>query len=101
MKMFAMGCVGLCVVVAPSAHGADAAAGKRLARLRCAACYIVAPDRRDEIADASPFVAIGRKFDFNHDSLVIALGRPHRKMNFTLGRRDSENIAAYISTLAK
>jgi mono/diheme cytochrome c family protein len=101
MKMFAMGCVGLCLIMASSAHGADAAAGQRLAQLRCAACHIVAPGGRNEVADAPPFVAIGRKFDFNYDALVLALGGPHRKMNFTLRRRDSEDVAAYIGTLAR
>jgi len=44
---------------------------------------------------------IGRKFDFNSDSLIVALMGPHAKMNFSLRGRDADDIAAYIVTLAR
>jgi mono/diheme cytochrome c family protein len=101
MKAFALCGAGLYLAAAYSAHAADAEAGKLLAQQRCAACHIVAPDGRNEVADAPPFVVIGRKFGFDYDSIVIALIGPHRKMNFSLRRRDAEDIAAYIGTLAQ
>lgn len=100
MKAFAICCAGLYVIVAP-AYGADVGAGQRLAQLRCAACHIVERSSRDEVADAPPFVAIGQKFDFNYDSLVLALLGPHRKMNFSLTKRDADDVAAYIAALAR
>jgi cytochrome c2 len=84
-----------------SSWGADAEAGQRLAQLRCAACHIVPPSRREELADAPPFEMIGRKFGFDFDMLVSNLMGPHAKMNFSLGRSDAENIAASIGTLAR
>jgi mono/diheme cytochrome c family protein len=101
MKAFAIYCTGLYLAAATGAHAADAEAGKRLAQLRCAACHVVAPGGSNEVADAPPFVAIGRKFDFNYDAIVVALMGPHSKMNFSVRRRDAEDVAAYIGTLVK
>jgi mono/diheme cytochrome c family protein len=100
MKSLA-GCAVLYLLAVSGACGADADAGRRLAQLRCAACHIVDHSERNEIADAPPFVAIGRKFDFNADSLIVALRGPHAKMNFSLAGRDADDIAAYIVTLAR
>ncbi len=100
MKLFAICCANL-YVVATGAHAADADAGRRLAQLRCAACHIVEPSRRDEVAEAPPFAVIGKKFDFNYDSLVFALTGPHAKMNFSLPKREADDVAAYIVTLAR
>jgi len=88
-------------LMASSALGADAEAGRRLAQIRCAACHIVAPNQSDEVAEAPPFVVIGRKFGFNSDALVFALVGPHAKMNFGLSRREADDVAAYIGTLAR
>jgi len=101
MKIFALCCAGLCLAAVSGAHATDVEAGKLLAHQRCAACHIVAPDGRNEVGDAPPFVVIGRKFDFNYDSIVLALMGPHRKMNFSLRRSDAEDIAAYIGTLGR
>jgi mono/diheme cytochrome c family protein len=101
MKMKLLGsCVALCLL-ASDACGGDANAGRRLAQLRCAVCHIVDQSQRNEIADAPPFAMIGRKFDFNSDSLIVALMGPHAKMNFSLRGRDADDIAAYIVTLAR
>ncbi len=100
MKLFT-GFAALYLLADSSACGADADAGRRLAQLRCAACHVVDQSQRNEIADAPPFAAIGRKFDFNADSLVAALTGPHAKMNFSVRGRDAEDIAAYIVTFAR
>jgi mono/diheme cytochrome c family protein len=103
MKLVAM-YLSSCLVlplVTSGACGADAKSGQRLAQLRCAACHIVAPSPRDEIAEAPPFVMIGRKFGFNPDALVFALVGPHAKMNFGLTRPEADDVAAYIGTLAR
>jgi mono/diheme cytochrome c family protein len=102
MKTFVICCASLYLVVASGAHGADAEAGKRLAQLRCAACHTIAVQgQRDEVADAPPFVVIGRKFEFDTASLILALMGPHAKMNFSLRRPDAADIAAYIVTLGR
>jgi mono/diheme cytochrome c family protein len=98
MKLFC--CFGL-FLVSSAASGADAEAGKRLAQLQCAPCHIVAPNQRQELAEAPPFEVIGRKFEFNFDMLVLGLMGPHAKMNFSLRRPEAVDIAAYIGTLAR
>jgi cytochrome c len=93
-------CIAL-VVATSAAFGGDVERGKRLAQLRCAACHIIGPGPRAEVADAPPFEVIGRKWSFNADALVFALVGPHRKMNFGLTRPDADDVAAYIASLAK
>jgi len=92
---------GLSLALLASARGADVQAGNRLAQLTCAACHIVAPNQRQEIAEAPPFEMIARQFATDPDGLVMNLMGPHARMNFGLGRSDAENVAAYIATLAK
>jgi len=101
MKMKKLFCCPVLFLVSVSAFGADADAGRRLAQLQCSPCHIVAPNQRQEIADAPPFEVIGRKFGFDSDMLVFNLVGPHAKMNFSLQRSDAQDVAAYISTLAR
>jgi len=99
-KIALLCCLGL-PLISVSAFGAEAEAGRRLAQMQCAPCHIVMRSQRQEVADAPPFEVIGRKFGFNSDALVVNLMGPHAKMNFSLRRSDAENIAAYISSLAR
>jgi mono/diheme cytochrome c family protein len=101
MKLFVLCCVAGLPVLASAALGGDFEAGKRLAQQRCAVCHVVEPNQRDEVADAPPFEAIGRKFGSDSDMLVFDLISPHAKMNFALGRRDAADIAEYIQSLVK
>ena len=101
MKLTMLFCCAALPLVSASAFGAEAEAGRRLAQLRCSPCHIVAPNQRQEIADAPPFEMIGRKFGFDAAMLIVNLMGPHAKMNFSLGRPDAEDIAAYIGTLAR
>ena len=101
MKVITLLCFLSLSLMSVPAFGGDAEAGGRLAQLRCSPCHIVAPNQRQEIADAPPFEVIGRKFGFDSDVLVFNLMGPHAKMNFSLRRTDAEDIAAYIGTLAR
>jgi mono/diheme cytochrome c family protein len=94
-------CLGIPLVAASSALGADAEAGRRVAQQECAACHIVGPSARQELADSPPFEMIGRKFGFNYDMLVLAILGPHRKMNFSPRRSEAEDLAAYMVTLRR
>ena len=83
------------------AAAADAGNGERIAQSRCAACHIVSvPAELSEVAEAPPFDTIARRFGFNADRLTFFLLEPHRKMNFALTRREADDVAAYMSTLA-
>jgi cytochrome c len=86
---------------APATHAADADNGRRVAERRCVPCHAVAPSARREVADAPPFETIARKFALQPEMLAFAILDPHPRMNVALTRREVEDIAAYINTLAK
>jgi hypothetical protein len=69
--------------------------------MRCVPCHVVVPDQRKEVADAPPFEAIARKLDTGPDVLAFLLLHPHPRMNVMITRREAEDLAAYISTLAR
>ncbi len=87
--------------VAPAALAADADNGKKLAEMRCIPCHAVAPTIRRDVADAPPFETIARKFALQPEMLAFSLLNPHPRMNVALTRREVEDLAAYINTLAK
>ena len=89
------------MLAASGALAADADNGKRLAETRCVTCHIVSPSERRDVTDAPPFEAIARKFASNPDTLAFSIIDPHPRMNVTLTRREAQDIAAYINTLAK
>src|SRR5215510_13032719 len=89
------------ILVASSALAADAENGKRLAETRCVTCHIVAPSPRRDVTDAPPFEIIARKFASNPEALAFAMLDPHPRMNVTMTRREAQDLAAYINTLAK
>jgi mono/diheme cytochrome c family protein len=101
MKRVAGGCFVLCLA-ASSVLAADAESGKRLAQQRCAACHIVTGSpRNDFVAEAPPFLAIGRKYGFDTEAIAFNLVGPHAKMNFALTRPEANDVAAYIQSLAR
>ncbi len=98
--------VYLCVLyplllLTSASFAADAQSGKRLAQARCASCHAIEPNQGTQVADAPPFDLIGRKFGDNPEILAFSLLDPHPRMNMTFTRREAQDIATYISTLAK
>jgi mono/diheme cytochrome c family protein len=89
------------MLAASGAFAADADNGKRLAETRCVTCHIVSPSERRVVTDAPPFEAIARKYAANPDTLAFSIMNPHPRMNVTLTRREAQDVAAYINTLAK
>ena len=89
------------IVAASGALAADADNGRRLAETRCVTCHIVSPSERRVVTDAPPFEAIARTFASNPDTLAFSMMNPHPRMNVTLTRREAQDVAAYINTLAK
>ena len=89
------------MLAASGALAADADNGKRLAETRCATCHIVSPSERRVVTDAPPFEMIARKHAANPDTLAFSIMNPHPRMNVTLTRREAQDVAAYINTLAK
>jgi len=86
---------------AQNAVAADADNGKRLALLHCSSCHIVEPNARRELSNSPPFETIAQKFGNAPELIAFAILSPHPRMNFTPSRRDAQDIAAYIATLAK
>jgi mono/diheme cytochrome c family protein len=101
LRLFRLCLLLTALFVAPAAIAADADNGKRLAEARCVPCHAVAPTTRREVADAPPFEAIARKFAPQPEMLAFSLLNPHPRMNVALTRREVEDIAAYINTLAR
>ena len=89
------------IVAASGALAADADNGRRLAETRCVTCHIVSPSERRVVTDAPPFEAIARKYASNPDTLAFSIIDPHPRMNVTLTRREAQDVAADINTLAK
>jgi mono/diheme cytochrome c family protein len=101
MKRIAAG-VLLGLLGPSSALPADIETGRRLAQQRCAACHIVTGNpRNDLVANAPPFLVIGRKYGFDSEALALNLIGPHANMNFALMRPEAIDVAAYIQSLAR
>ncbi len=101
MRFYRFGLALAASLLAPVALAADADNGKRLAQARCVPCHAVGPEQERQVADAPPFQVIAQKFGANPQLLAFSLLDPHPRMNVALSRREAEDIAAYISTLAK
>jgi mono/diheme cytochrome c family protein len=86
--------------VTQNAIAADADNGKRLAQQHCSPCHIIEPNQRQELADSPPFETIARKFGNSPESIAFAILAPHPRMNVTLSRREAQDLAAYIASLA-
>jgi mono/diheme cytochrome c family protein len=86
---------------AQSALAADADNGRRLAQQHCSPCHVVEPGSRRELANSPPFETIAQKFGNAPELIAFAILSPHPRMNLTPSRRDAQDIAAYIATLAK
>jgi hypothetical protein len=89
------------ILLASASLAADADNGRRLAQAHYMPCHVLVSDQPREVADAPPFEAIARKFALNPEMLAFSLLDPHPKMNLPLTQREAQDIAAYISTLAK
>jgi mono/diheme cytochrome c family protein len=97
--------VGFCLVFSLSASGVlagDIETGRRFVQQRCAGCHIVTGSpRNDVVAEAPPFLVIGRKYGFDAEAIALNLVGPHAKMNFALTRPEANDVAAYIQSLAR
>jgi mono/diheme cytochrome c family protein len=97
----------LVVAVAAAINGSALAAGdvehgEQLARRWCSGCHLVARDQSQASADVPPFSSIARMPNFTPEKIAFFLLDPHPKMpNLGLSRRDADDIAAYIGSLAK
>jgi mono/diheme cytochrome c family protein len=101
MKLIFNGVLFLAALTAHSANAADAESGKRLAQQHCSSCHIVEPGTRREVANSPPFETIARKYGNAPELIAFAILSPHPRMNLTPSRRDAQDIAAYIATLAQ
>jgi mono/diheme cytochrome c family protein len=98
--------VSLCLLfpellLASASFAAEAENGKRLAQAHCASCHALDSNQGRQVADAPPFELIAQRFGDNPEILAFSLLDPHPRMNVTLTRREAQDIAAYINTLAK
>ena len=96
----------IAVVVLAINHSPSTAAdidhGEQLARRWCSTCHLVASDQRQASADVPSFSAVARMPNFSKEKVAYFLLDPHPKMpNLSLGRREADDIAAYMASLSK
>lgn len=93
--------VAIAINCVPST-AADIDHGEQLARRWCSTCHLVASNQQQANADVPTFSAIARMPNFSPEKVAFFLLDPHPKMpDLSLGRRQAEDIAAYIASLAK
>jgi mono/diheme cytochrome c family protein len=90
-------------LAAGPADAADAARGAALAAQWCAACHAIGGETAGVRRDSPPsFAAVARRPDVSESSLRAWLGVPHPSMpSFDLSRSDTEDLIAYIRSLAR
>lgn len=92
----------LAAVPSGAVFAADARHGGDLSRRWCASCHIVSADQKQASPDVPSFIALARRADFDKAAITNFLRDPHPKMpDLSLTRAESEDIAAYIESLAK
>src|SRR5215831_2051879 len=101
MRRLAVGFLLLVLIGGVAARAADAGSGQRVVHARCASCHAVFMREQRKLAEALPLETVARKYDFNADALAFALLDPHPRMNEPLTRREAQDVAAYIITLAR
>jgi mono/diheme cytochrome c family protein len=105
MKRIATGLSGPAVAfllagaVPAAAQMGDAYRGSALAQAWCASCHVIGSKGSGRAADmAPPFPAVAGK---PISDLAAWISREHTRMpNFNLGRREIDDLVAYIRSLA-
>ena len=77
--------------------------GEALAKAWCANCHVIASGESGRAADyAPPFPAIAFDTSMTAEKLRAWMNAQHTQMpNFNLGRREIDDLVAYIQSLAK
>ena len=88
-------------LASPIALASDIKNGEQLARRWCGTCHLVAADQSQANADVPSFSSIAERPDFKSETIATFLLDPHPKMpSFTLSRKEADDIAEYIASLA-
>ena len=89
------------VTCSGSAFAADAARGKEFARRVCALCHAVMEGQNPRDPNAPSFQAIATSQQFREKGMEV-LEKNHTKMpNLALTQQQSDDVSAYIKSLAK
>jgi mono/diheme cytochrome c family protein len=96
------GTVFLSMGICPQmAWASDVKNGEQLARRWCVTCHLVAADQSRADADVPSFSSIAERPSFKSETIANFLLDPHPKMpSFTLSRKEADDIAEYIASLA-
>jgi mono/diheme cytochrome c family protein len=100
MRLVGILCLIIPMTITAAAHAADADNGKRLVEARCVSCHSMGLRERRQLSEAPSFPTIASKLGSNSELLAYSLLDPHPRMNEPLTRREAQDIAAYIATLA-
>ena len=89
------------VACSGSAFAADADRGKEFARRVCALCHVVMEGQNPRDPDAPSFQAIATSRQFREKGMEV-LEKNHAKLpNIALTQQQSDDVGAYIKSLAK
>jgi mono/diheme cytochrome c family protein len=75
--------------------------GAQIASRWCSTCHVVNEQQQQASADVPPFSAIAKAPGFSEEKVAAFLLDPHPKMpNLSLSRSETDDLAAYIGSLA-
>jgi mono/diheme cytochrome c family protein len=89
------------LAAASPAGAADTAAGQRIAEQRCVPCHVVTQAQPRQMSEAPPFQVIAQKYAYSPEMVAFAILDPHPRMNMAISRREAEDLAGYINSLAR
>lgn len=89
---------------ASPAMAADPENGLVIAKRWCAECHLVSPDQKAAKADVPTFAEIAERGTAGSPAVSLQrfLMNPHPRMpDMQIGRREADDLVAYIATLKK
>lgn len=100
---FVLAAAALAASTAVADAAPDVNAGRRLALQWCSTCHVVAdPQPRPAVDGVPSFMALGNDARMTETRLGSFLQAPHPVMpDFSLSRREIENIVGYIQSLKR
>ena len=84
-----------------SAYAADAERGRQFARRVCSVCHVVSAGQRPGVPPAPSFSSIAKSPQFRTKGAQLMWEKHGTMPNFALTADESEDVAAYIRSLAR
>jgi len=89
------------VTCSASGFAADVQRGKRLARHVCAICHVVFEGQSPGDPNAPSFRSIAKSRQFRENGVRLVWEKHPKMPNFAVTQEESDDVAAYIKSLAR